>query len=351
MGRVSLGLVHPQRIDAGDERELRQLYDVFDAAWAVDHPDLPYDPFEEMLVDATTARRSYRDEWWLLRDASRQAIGGYRLSLPQLDNTDNAPLDLVVHPSRRRTGLGRLLFAHASDRVQAVGRRRIVMEVGEPLAPTQPAPGPAFATAVGAARALDEVRRALDLQDLDAARLDALKVDALARADGYRLVQWVDTAPDDVVDELAVLMGRMSTDAPLEDLAWEAEHWDVERVREQERVTAAKGRRRLVTAALHEASGSLVAYTDVAVSTHQPEAAYQWDTLVLAAHRGHRLGMLVKIANLELLRREAPDARTLSTWNAASNTHMVAINEALGFRPVERWCEWQLDLLGASPLR
>lgn len=79
------------------------------------------------------------------------------------------------------------------------------------------------------------------------------------------------------------------------------------------------------------------------MSRAQPEIAYQWATIVESAHRGHRLGMLLKAASLQLLLRELPAARTLNTWNAAVNSQMISINEALGFQPVERWTEWQLD--------
>jgi len=34
----------------------------------------------------------------------------------------------------------------------------------------------------------------------------------------------------------------------------------------------------------------------------------------------------------------------VTTWNAASNAHMIAINEAMGFRPIDLWCDWQLRL-------
>ena len=54
--------------------------------------------------------------------------------------------------------------------------------------------------------------------------------------------------------------------------------------------------------------------------------------------------MLVKLANLDLLRREVPAARRIITWNAESNTHMIAINEAIGFRATGRYAEWQQDL-------
>jgi hypothetical protein len=65
---------------------------------------------------------------------------------------------------------------------------------------------------------------------------------------------------------------------------------------------------------------------------------------VLPAHRGHRLGMRVKLANLEFLRRSRPKVSLINTWNAAINDHMVSINEAIGFRAVDRWREWQLEL-------
>jgi GNAT superfamily N-acetyltransferase len=60
----------------------------------------------------------------------------------------------------------------------------------------------------------------------------------------------------------------------------------------------------------------------------------QFDTIVLPEHRGHRLGMLVKAANLLQVRRAAPTATSIVTWNAAENRHMLAVNEALGFYPI-----------------
>ena len=79
--------------------------------------------------------------------------------------------------------------------------------------------------------------------------------------------------------------------------------------------------------------------------------AYQWDTIVAGAHRGHRLGLLTKTANLQLLRQAQPEVRWINTWNAESNAHMVGINERLGFQPMERWFDWQLDLVTAPQTR
>ena len=79
----------------------------------------------------------------------------------------------------------------------------------------------------------------------------------------------------------------------------------------------------------------LVAYTDIVVTVHESERAYQWGTLVRPDHRGHRLGLAVKVANLRLLQETQPQITTVVTFNADVNAPMVAVNEQLGFRPVQ----------------
>ena len=75
-----------------------------------------------------------------------------------------------------------------------------------------------------------------------------------------------------------------------------------------------------------------------------PGYAGQYDTSVLRAHRGHRLGRLLKIAMLQWLTDEEPQLRTLDTWNAASNAHMIEVNEVLGYQVVATGIDWQLHL-------
>ena len=65
---------------------------------------------------------------------------------------------------------------------------------------------------------------------------------------------------------------------------------------------------------------------------------------MLPEHRGHRLGLATKAANLLRLQRHRPDLREVRTYNAESNTHMVAVNDAMGFLPVERLGEFERRL-------
>ena len=89
----------------------------------------------------------------------------------------------------------------------------------------------------------------------------------------------------------------------------------------------------------------MVAYTDLAVTVHEPGRAYQWGTLVRPEHRGHRLGLAVKVANLRLLQRERP--RDHGRWSPTTptvNAPMIAVNELLGFEPSARLGELQKRL-------
>jgi GNAT superfamily N-acetyltransferase len=157
-------------------------------------------------------------------------------------------------------------------------------------------------------------------------------------------MQWVDRVPDSDVDDLVALMVAMSTDSPHGDLVTEPEVWDAARYRAKEESAADRGRQRIGTAARDDATGRLVGFSDIGVSLVRPEVGYQWDTIVRAEHRGHRLGLLMKAANLRALREHSPATRYVNTWNADSNAPMVAVNEALGYQPVEILEEWQLQL-------
>jgi hypothetical protein len=61
-------------------------------------------------------------------------------------------------------------------------------------------------------------------------------------------------------------------------------------------------------------------------------------------HRGHRLGLYLKTAMLLWLREEQPQLELIDTGNAESNDHMIAINEQLGYRVMDRELELQKTL-------
>jgi RimJ/RimL family protein N-acetyltransferase len=188
------------------------------------------------------------------------------------------------------------------------------------------------------------LRRELDLRNVDDQELDNLvRTQIEGRDSDYEIVTWVDRAPDDLVDGVAKLVGRMSTDTPRGDLSFEPEVWDASRWREKEEDAFRAGRRRLAAGAV-DRNGHLVAFTDIGAWAQEPAIAEQWNTIVDPDHRGHRLGLATKVANLRNLRQQIPGALRLETWNALENSRIIEINELLGFQIVERVDEYQLAL-------
>ena len=90
-----------------------------------------------------------------------------------------------------------------------------------------------------------------------------------------------------------VLVGTaktMPTDAPDGELGMPEEAWDADRVRRQDSRIAQRGWSMLVTAAQDVTTGELCAFNELAIGENPSAGSHQWDTLVLSAHRGHRVG-------------------------------------------------------------
>ena len=220
-------------------------------------------------------------------------------------------------------GIGSALLRHAEALALAEGRTILQSYTEHPAdfdpggpGLVQPATGsgalpaaaPGVRFALRAGYRLEQVERFSTLAlPPPATVLDALEHDALARAgETYELLHWTDRCPDALAGELAALMARMSTDVPSGGLNYEEETWDVARLRDLEDTWKQAGQTSLIAAARHRASGALAAYSVLQVSAGKPWLASQEDTLVAAGHRGHRLGMLVKILNLRRLRAAHP---------------------------------------------
>jgi GNAT superfamily N-acetyltransferase len=332
-------------LDPADEATVDAVQAVRVAVEAADVPDFPApcpDAFRGQLTYPATFKRHER---FVARRAG-EVVGYLCLVLPLAENLENADLELIVHPAHRRHGVGRALHAYAMERLREAGRQRCAAHSVETLpgGPERDDAGSRFAVAMGAKPALEEVRRRLDLTMVDDAGLATLHEAAAAKATGYRLVNWRDRTPEEYLADTAYLNSRLVSDAPMGDLHWEAPKADVARVREAEGAVVASRQRLYATGAVHEETGRMVALTALAVEHSSPWHAWQWITLVEPHHRGHRLGVLAKVENLWFAREHEPELRVLNTWNAAVNDHMISINEAMGYRPVDRWVNWQQEV-------
>lgn len=160
----------------------------------------------------------------------------------------------------------------------------------------------------------------------------------------YRIVRWVGPTPEEWLDDIAVLHARMFTDAPHGELEFSEENWDAERVRIKDALDAQSPRAILVAAIEHVPTSTLVAFTELTVPQDKTRAVAQRDTLVLEEHRGHRLGMLLKVENIAQLQSKYPGHPSISTTNADENQYMLKVNEAVGFVPVAYSGVWKKSL-------
>jgi hypothetical protein len=179
------------------------------------------------------------------------------------------------------------------------------------------------------------VRRVQDLRKVQDGAVARLRETAAQAAAGYSLVRWVGVTPEGFLGRMAALQNAMN-DAPHPD-GVEPHAWDARQVRERlDAWIASSARRRYSVAAVHDATGEMAALTAVSVDPDMPEWGRQWVTTVTRPHRGHRLGLLVKTGMISWLAEAEPRVERIVTWNAASNQHMIGINESLGYEVAGR---------------
>jgi GNAT superfamily N-acetyltransferase len=153
--------------------------------------------------------------------------------------------------------------------------------------------------------------------------------------DAFELSVHVGGVPEHLRQGVCDASNRLILDAPTGDVEFEPESQTVEDYETMLEHLRDMGRTIITAVAVHRESGVVAAYTDLSVPSGDPHVVFQWGTLVLPEFRGHRLGMAVKVANLDELARVAPDRRSVQTMNDEQNPWMVKINKDLGFEIIE----------------
>lgn len=321
-----------------DTATLRTWYDVVLAAEA-GRPLPPAWPSFETAVRVWSDERADLDQHFYLAELDGVPAGAGRLMTHLRDNTHLAMLKVLVDPAHRRAGVGTALLATLERAAAELGRDTLLTEVVHP--PGQPGAGAAFAAARGYPVAGREVLKVADLATT-ADRWSALAERAAARAGGYRLVSWTDTAPDEHLDSLARLYSRFLDEIPLGDVDLHAQTWDAARIRESEDRRRRTGIRSLLVAAVAP-DGSLAGYSNLVVRAGDTHADIE-STLVLPEHRGHALGLGMKVMLHQRLVDLEPEVTRIVTSNAGVNQWMNAVNVDLGYVDLEECLEVQKKL-------
>jgi GNAT superfamily N-acetyltransferase len=266
-----------------------------------------------------------------------EAVGYGSLHMPERDNLHLAWCGLSVMPEQRRLGYGTALFEHLVAEAKEAGRTSIGVDGWE----SERALG--FAARHGLEKRSQAIQRRQHLNEVQPELISKLYDEAAGVAVDYELVRIVGRTPDDMMDAMVALTGAIN-DAPTDDLDIEDDVISPERLRSYEESVVRHGNRMYRVVARHKDTGELGGHTVVAVETQRPTVADQHDTAVARAHRGHRLGLLLKAGMLLWLAEVEPQIETVDTWNAESNDHMIAVNEQLGYRIMGRELQFQKDI-------
>ncbi len=296
-------------------------------------------PWEFPLTVQLTAAR-FRHGWdgepsvpYLAR-VDGTVVGACSISTSERDNLHLAWTGLAVHPDHRRRGHGSALVEFLLEQVRALGRTSVGIDAWEGDAAL------AFAARHGFERKAQAINRRQRFSDVDWAELAKRRAEAERAASGYVLERWTFPTPDDRLDDLARMASAIN-DAPTDDLDIEDEVFSAERMRAYEDAMAGFGHRMYRVVAREVATGELAGQTVIGVEGERPQYGHQHDTSVVRAHRGHRLGLLVKAEMLDWLREAEPELAEVDTWNAESNDHMIGVNEMLGYRVMGRELQFQ----------
>jgi GNAT superfamily N-acetyltransferase len=343
----------PATLDAPGAGEFVEAMAVAGAVFAdaLGSPDFDLDPAEELpqYQNPFEPRRvlAIRVDGRIVAVATTQTHTG--------EGADTSWVTVLVLPGFRRRGFGTALAERAEQLVRADGRVKAIAFVPgrDGSGVTIPSPtgfgtiradAPETLFAQGRGYSFEQVARvsrlALPVEDLATRLAEATE----ASGADYAVHAWAGRTPEQWLEDRAVLVTRMSTDAPTAGLEEPEDVWTADRVRENDDRQERNPRTRLVAAAEHLPSGRLVAFSVLSVPAPLERAVHQYATLVLREHRGHRLGMLVKLANLAQLERVVPGHPSVITYNAEENRPMLDVNEAVGFVPIAHEGAWRKDL-------
>jgi len=338
MAGVELTWLDPVNLEDRDvARDVAGAVALLEAARIADYPHEQTRTLRAYMADLRHGWDGEPAVAAVTRDPRGRVVGLLEVSLPRRDNTHLAFVDVTVDPIRRREGLGGALFEAGVARANEEGRTLVMAECFN-LPYTL-----AFAKALSLDPAMDEVKRRQDMCALDWTRLDTMFAEAQSAASDYELVRLPGTIPDVLMPAVVEMIAAIN-DAPTEGLDVEDEIFSAERVRAFRAAQDAHGRRTYQLAARHRDTGVLSGHTVAGVESELPFFGHQFDTSVLSGHRGHRLGLLLKIGMLRWLAEAEPQLRTFDTWNAASNAHMIRVNEALGYQVVATATAFQRHL-------
>jgi GNAT superfamily N-acetyltransferase len=324
-------------LDLDDDAQLRATYELLHRAELLGREGAPYWSHES-FVGALRSPDSGESQDVRVGYVDGELVAYGVLYLFLLDNTDKGWLEVRVDPDHRRKGYGRAMLEHLAAIADADGRTEVLAEAKVPVDDVETHPYSLFLKSLGFVHSNVELVRYQQLP-VDDAKIRSWIDEAATRHEDYRIETFQDDIPAELVPSLCVLFGQLAVDAPTGAVDFEEEVMTPERFAEQQAQVKAMGRTVLETLAIAP-DGTVAAQTTLSAPLDGSTDVWQWGTFVHREHRGRRLGLAVKAANLRALQTRYPDMRRVVTQNGETNDFMVSINERMGFELAEASAEF-----------
>jgi mycothiol synthase len=244
---------------------------------------------------------------------------------------------VCVRQGYRRQGIGSGLLDVICREAESDGRTTLVWSTFD----TVPA-GSAFSRRFGARVARVNQTSGLRLSDVDWTLVHRWTSHSAGCGRGYRLEMIDGVFPTELRRDAATFHHIMQT-APRDDLDAGDVLLDEGDIAEFDHALVEAGLERC-TILVRDPSGVCVGGTEVTFEPWEPSTVLQQNTGIEPAHRGLGLAKWAKAAMLERIRSERPRAQRVVTGNASSNSAMLAINDALGFKAISIRTEWQATI-------
>jgi GNAT superfamily N-acetyltransferase len=316
--------VRPFDVDRASDAEWDELHELRLLAYQLEYPELPAPTRQGTISGLREPQVQVGEQLvWTARRGDRLAARAI-VNLPIDGNEHIAVVHINVHPDLRRQGFGTQLLHVLEPVLRERGRAQM-----EGWNVTLGGPGESWVRGLGFRFVHTTMLQIMELGEVDRRRWD------VAMPEGYRLVRWIGEAPDDLVEAYAKARGAIG-DAPLGESGLAAPDWSVDRVRRVEADYRERGIEHRTVVAV-DAHGEVVGLTELEARPLQPERLMQGDTAVLAAHRGHRLGLAMKTAMLRWFTADKAEAKQVWTSTGAANTHMAEVNHRLGFKTMRQF--------------
>lgn len=330
-------------VDRVDSEVLATLHEVEQRSDAASRVEAGRRTVEEFARDIRHSFPGVHDEVGMAVVDGRP-VGLVRIWFPDRDNLDKCWCRVRVDPQHRAAGVGSALVRWMEDVARANDRKVLLAEVFVPVGQREEHPARRFALDRGYTVASVEIVRSLRLpvpEDV----LARLEEEArTAMGDSYEISVHVDGVPEELRQGVCDASNRLILDAPTGDVDFEAESMTPDDYVARLEFFREIGVTKLTAVAVHRDTGVVAAYTDLGMPKGDPQLVDQWGTLVLPEHRGHRLGLAVKVANLRRLAVRYPERRSVQTMNDEQNPWMVRINQDLGFEVIEEALGLKKDL-------